>query len=100
MENIFIAKPYFTGQIPSQCGHYHPDVIRIRNEKIGEVYIRVLDCVVCGEIEEQLDPNMLSEELVRELDLNGVSGTDENDLKERRKIELERILSDNDSRLD
>ena len=28
-----MAGPYFVGQQPSPCGHYYPEVLRLRDEK-------------------------------------------------------------------
>lgn len=43
--------PYFPGQQPGPCGHYHPDVVRIKDVWMdGDTLVRVCDCVHCGEV--------------------------------------------------
>jgi hypothetical protein len=31
--SVTVPGPYFSGQQPSPCGHYYPDVLRLRDEK-------------------------------------------------------------------
>lgn len=47
--------PYFKGQKPSVCGHYFPDILRIRDDK--ERKMRILDCKYYGKIEVPFGPN-------------------------------------------
>ena len=87
--------PYFPGQQPSSCGHYYPDVLRLRDEKRDDrTLVRIMDCSYCGRYELQLDPRELARELVRELNRKGFDvGTREEEISEVRKRELERLLS-------
>ena len=42
--------PYFDGQKTSaSCGHYYPDVIRLKDECQNGEHFRVADCVFCGQ---------------------------------------------------
>lgn len=45
---------YFKSQIPAQCGHYYPDVIRVRDESRAGKFVRILDCCLCGRYEIQI----------------------------------------------
>ena len=87
--------PYFPGQQPSSCGHYYPDVLRLRDEKRDDgTLVRIMDCTYCDRYELQLDPRELARELVRELNRKGFDvGTREEEISEVRKRELERLLS-------
>jgi hypothetical protein len=33
MADIIMTGPYITGQQPSSCGYYYPDMLRLRDEK-------------------------------------------------------------------
>jgi hypothetical protein len=47
--------PYFEGQMASHCGHYHPDVLRVKDVWVdGDTLLRVVDCVHCGRLEYQI----------------------------------------------
>ena len=87
--------PYFPGQLPASCGHYHPDVLRLRDEKRSDgTFVRIIDCTHCGRSELQLDPRTLSRELVRKLNKKGLdAGAREEEISKIRKKELERLLS-------
>ena len=87
--------PYFEGQQPSQCGHYYPDVLRLRDEKREDgTFVRIVDCSHCGRREFQLDVQILDKSPVRKLNKKGfVVGTKEEELSEVRKKELERLSS-------
>jgi len=82
--------------MPSSCGHYHPDVLRLRDEKREDgTLIRIVDCTYCGRYEVELDPRALSKELVRKLKRKGVDvGVEEAHLSEVRERKLKRLLSD------
>ena len=73
-------EPYFAGQKPSECGHYFPDVLRIRDEIIGESAERTLHCAFCGEYRIPIKPSMTSKESLPE-----------KDIPETRKREFEKI---------
>jgi len=63
-----MAGPYFPGQQPSPCGHYYPDVLRIRDEKRPDgTFVRITDCFFCGRIESTLDVRELDRALARKL---------------------------------
>ena len=48
-------KPYAEGQKPSKCGHFYPDVLRVKDfKKSGKVY-RLLNCVHCGDYPVEID---------------------------------------------
>ncbi len=87
--------PYFPGQQPSSCGHYYPDVLRLRDEKRSDgTFVRIIDCTYCGRYERQLDPRTPPRELVRKLNKKGLDvGTGEEEISKIRKKELERLLS-------
>ncbi len=90
-----MSGPYFKGQQPSQCGHYYPDVLRLRDEKREDgTFVRITDCSHCGRHEFQLDVQALDKALVRKLNKKGVVvGTKEEELSEVREKELERLSS-------
>jgi hypothetical protein len=87
--------PYFPGQQPYSCGHYYPDVLRLRDEKRSDgTFVRIIDCKFCGRYELQLDPRILDRELVRKLNKKGLDvGVREEEISKVRKKELERLLS-------
>ncbi len=85
--------PYFPGQLPSDCGHYYPDVLRLRDEKRanGKIF-RIIDCYYCGRLEVKLNPRTLAPELVRQLNRKGVDlGAQKKDLAKVRKREFARL---------
>ncbi len=60
--------PYFAGQLPAECGHYYPDVLRVRDEKRQDgSFVRIIDCEYCGRYTIPLDLRDLAPEVVREL---------------------------------
>ena len=85
--------PYFSGQQPSSCGHYYPDVLRLRDEKRQDgTFVRIMDCTYCGRYELQLDVRTLSKALIRKLNKKGFDvGTREDELSEVRGKELEKF---------
>lgn len=87
--------PYFPGQHPASCGHYHPDVLRLRDEKRDDgTFVRIIDCVYCGRYERRLDPRTMEPAIVRRLNKTGVDvGVREEDIPEVRKREMKRVLS-------
>jgi hypothetical protein len=88
-----MAGPYFPGQQPSFCGHYYPDVLRLRDEKRADgTYVRITDCRYCGRREVPLDPSALAQELMRELNLQGREiGVRNEEIADVRKKALARI---------
>lgn len=52
--------PYFPGQEPTKCGHYHPDSMRLRDELRGKKLIRVCKCIHCGIHEVTLNINKMA----------------------------------------
>ena len=86
--------PYFTGQQPSSCGHYYPDVLRLRDEKRENgTFVRIIDCSYCGRYELPLDPRTLDEEFVCKLNKKGFDeGVREEEISEARKKALKRIF--------
>ena len=90
-----MAGPYFPGQIASSCGHFYPDVLRLRDEKRPDgSYVRIVDCTVCGRLEYALYPATLSPELVQTLDQEGFQGRSEHeDLAKIRKAAMKQMQS-------
>lgn len=90
--------PYFPGQLPSDCGHYYPDVLRARDEKRAKgKFVRIIDCVYCGRLERKLNRRSLAPELVRQLERNGVAlGVEGQDLAKVRKREIARLKTIHD----
>ena len=44
---------YLEGQVPAKCGHYYPDVLRVRDENLQDGrFVRILDCEYCGRLEK------------------------------------------------
>jgi hypothetical protein len=88
--------PYFAGQKPFSCGHYYPDVLRLRDEKRKDgTFVRIMDCSHCGRYELPLDPQNLDRSLVRKLNRQGiVVGTREGELSGVRQKELKRLSSE------
>jgi hypothetical protein len=91
--------PYFSGQKPSSCGHYYPDVLRLRDERKEDgTFVRIIDCSHCGRYELPLDPRVLDRKLVRKLRRKGFDvGTKEEEISEVRKKELKRLRQINGS---
>jgi len=64
--------PYFPGQQPVECGHYYPDVLRLRDEKRPNgTFVRVIHCQYCGQYELPLETRHLNKELLRKLKKTG-----------------------------
>jgi hypothetical protein len=95
---VTLTGPYFPGQVPSTCGHYYPDVLRLRDEKRQDgSFVRVVDCRYCGRLEYSLDEHTVGEGFMRQLNEKGVDvGVREEELAEVRKRELERLSSENE----
>ncbi len=93
--SITVPGPYFAGQQPSPCGHYYPDVLRVRDEKKPDgTLVRILDCSYCGRYEIPLEPQGLHRALLRKLNKNGFDvGSREDELAEIRQKELKRLSS-------
>lgn len=91
-----MSGPYFKGQQPSSCGHYYPDVLRLRDEKRKDgTFVRIVDCSHCGRYEYPLDARGLDRALVRELNRKGVVvGTKEEELSIVREKILKRFSSE------
>ena len=91
-----MSGPYFPGQKPSSCGHYYPDVLRLRDEKKKDgTFVRIMDCSYCGRYELPLDARTLDKELVRKLNRKGFAvGIKEGELSQVRKRALDRLFSD------
>lgn len=87
--------PYFSEQRASSCGHFYPDVLRLRDEKRPDgSYVRILDCTVCGRLELPLDPATLSPDLVHTLDRDGFfPGIQEEELAEVRRAAKKQMRS-------
>ena len=90
-----MSGPYFEGQIPSKCGHYYPDVLRLRDERKGDgEYVRVMDCAYCGQYEIELDLQSLAPAIAQKLYERGYDiGTREIDVARKRKVKKRQFLS-------
>jgi hypothetical protein len=102
--SIAMPGPYFSGQQASPCGHYYPDVLRLRDEKRQDgTFVRIMDCSYCGRYESPLDLRTLDKDLRRKLNQTGSDvGTTDDEIAEVRKRELKRFsskLSPKDDRL-
>mgnify|MGYP001581238156 CR=1 FL=1 len=80
--------PYFKGQVPEQCGHYYPDVMRVRDKSEDQLsyqrFFRVLDCRFCGQYGKSIRPEAFSRAEIAEKDLPRI-----------RKSELAKLLKRN-----
>lgn len=87
--------PYYAGQQPSSCGHYYPDVLRLRDEKRPDgTLVRIMDCSYCGRYEFELDAKTLDKALVHTLHRQGFEiGTREDEIAAVRQQELRRFVS-------
>jgi hypothetical protein len=87
--------PYFSGQQPSACGHYYPDVLRLRDERRPDgTFVRILDCSYCGQYALPLDVKTLDKALVRKLAKHGGEvAIREEELPEVRKQEVAKFAS-------
>jgi hypothetical protein len=85
--------PYVSGQTAASCGHYYPDVLRLRDEKKPDgQLVRIIDCTYCGRYEIPLDAKTLEKPLVHTLNEYGVEiGIREEELAEVRNRALRRF---------
>lgn len=68
-----MSGPYFEGQKPAECGHYYPDVLRIRDEmRTDTKYVRITDCAYCGQSEREFDIGSLAPQIAKKLRKKGV----------------------------
>jgi hypothetical protein len=84
-----VTGPYFPDQQPSECGHYYPDVLRLRDERRADgSFVRLIDCSHCGRYELPLDLRELSAELRRTLQRTGrdIAIEDEEIATKRKKL--------------
>ena len=73
MTEVIMTGPYFKGQQLSSCGHYYPNVLRLRDKKRKDgTFIRIIDCRYCGRYKIKLSPDELDEELVHELNKKNI----------------------------
>ena len=89
-----MSGPYFSGQQASECGHYYPDVLRMRDEQKSDgTFVRVVDCKYCGQYELLLDIESLSPVLARKLKRKGIDeGIKEKDIAKARKKAMKRLM--------
>jgi len=87
--------PYFPDQQPAECGHYYPDVLRLRDErKPNGTFVRIVDCTYCGQHELPLDTRHLAKELVRKLKKSGQEvAIKDDEVAKVRKKRFEEMLS-------
>ena len=80
--------PYWPEQTPSLCGHYYPDVLRLRDKRISRVgliyFIRVLDCAICDDCYGVRIPDDMAV-----LDAENVGDLDEFRSRERERLRRE-----------
>ena len=88
-----MSGPYFPEQKASACGHFYPDVLRLRDEqKPDGTFVRVVDCKYCGQYEEPFDIEWLSPVIAQQLKRQGVvEGIKEKDVAKVREKELKRM---------
>jgi hypothetical protein len=88
--------PYFSGQQLYSCGHFYPDVLRLRDEQRSDgSCVRIVDCTVCGKLEYPLGPAILSPDLVHTLDRDGfLAGIKEEELAEVRRAAMRTPLAE------
>jgi hypothetical protein len=44
-----MSGPYFKGQQPADCGHFFPDVLRLRDERSADgKFVRVVDLPIAA----------------------------------------------------
>ena len=87
-------KPYFEGQKRQPCGHYYPDVVRVKSIKKDGDYFNVLSCAICGEYIVKLYPERTSDRLIQLLDRDGVA-----DITTKTTEEMEVYREENRRRL-
>ena len=92
--SVSVSGPYFSGQVSAECGHYYPDVLRLRDEKRPDgSIVRISDCRYCGRSELVLEAHSLDKGLIRRLNKTGVDvGIREEDLAKVRQTALKRII--------
>ena len=61
-------KPYFNNQEPNECGHYHPDVLLVKDFKKDGEYFRTLNCKYCGDFIVPLHSFQFNREYIQRLD--------------------------------
>lgn len=90
-----MSGPYFEGQMPSECGHYYPDVLRLRDKKKDNgKYVRVMDCAYCGQYELELDLRSLIPPMTQKLRKRGYDiGIKEKYVARVRKRKKRQLLS-------
>ncbi|HJW97385.1 MAG TPA: hypothetical protein VJ485_04455 [archaeon] len=54
------------------CGHAFSNVEIERYIKKGELYLRVLNCEICGSYEDPIDPSKFPSAFIKRLDREGV----------------------------
>ena len=68
-----MSGPYFEGQRPAECGHYYPDVLRVRDEmRTDTKFVRISDCAYCGRSEREFDIGSLAPQFTKKLRKKGV----------------------------
>lgn len=94
-----LSSPYFSGQKPCECGHYYPDVLRLRDEKRSDgVFVRLFDCRYCGRFELPLDEHTLNDQRLHNLNTKGYdTGIRDEEVAQFREKELKRLLSEDES---
>lgn len=81
--------PFFEGQRVEPCGHYYPEVMRLRDEKREEGdfigYVRIVNCCFCGDYEIELPSDFRPRPKPQEIN--------EKDIPRIRQSELDRIIN-------
>jgi hypothetical protein len=92
-ERMPIRQVCKTALTSTECGHYYPDVLRVRDEKRQDgSFVRIIDCEYCGRYAIPLDLRDLAPEVVRELrKMRFGADVKEKDLTAIRKKERKRF---------
>ena len=74
--------PYFEGQAPSECGHYFPDVLRLREEPRDDGnYVRIVYCEHCGVHEVELPAGFKPRPIPQEIKIEEVHAVREAEMQ-------------------
>ncbi len=62
--------PYYENQKSAPCGHYYPNVMRVKDIIREGSAVRILDCEICHkQYEMEISPESFNEESIHEVDL-------------------------------
>lgn len=94
-EGVVVSAPYFPNQQPAECGHFYPNVLRLRDERKPDgTLVRIIDCSTCGRYELVLDERQLGKDLLSKLKKTGSDvAISDHEVAEIRQKRLDDILS-------